>query len=71
MRLEIKKIRLEKYYRIGYMPTIDKYVIATVVTWIAWHNKQTFPRRLIAWDGKEFLGIRIWVKHTYSFIFLF
>ncbi len=30
MRLEIEKIRSEKYYRIGYISVIDKHVIATL-----------------------------------------
>lgn len=39
MRMEMEKVRSEKYYSVGYMPVIDKYVLACVVTWIAWYNR--------------------------------
>lgn len=39
MKLEMEKVRSEKYYSVGYMPGIGKYVLACVVTWIAWYNQ--------------------------------
>lgn len=32
MKLEKEKICKEKYYRIGYNPNVDKYILAIVVT---------------------------------------
>ena len=39
MQLENEKINRDKYYSIGYSPELDKYVLACVVTWIAWYNR--------------------------------
>lgn len=39
MKLENEKIRNEKLYRVGYIPSIDKYVMACVVTWVAWNDE--------------------------------
>ncbi len=39
MRLEKEKIRAEKLYRVGYIACIDKYVLASVVTWIVWYDR--------------------------------
>jgi hypothetical protein len=36
--LEREKIS-DKYYGVGYSPFIDKYVLYTVVTWVAWYNR--------------------------------
>ena len=29
----------DKYYGVGYSPYIEKYVLYTVVTWVAWYNR--------------------------------
>lgn len=39
MRLEKEKIRAEKLYRVGYLASIDKYVLASVVPWVAWYDR--------------------------------
>ena len=39
MQLENEKINRDKYYSIGYSPELDKYVLACVVTWIAWYKR--------------------------------
>lgn len=39
MRLENEKIRTEKLYRVGYIACLDKYVLASVVTWVAWYDR--------------------------------
>ncbi|SFU75235.1 ABC transporter ATP-binding protein [Butyrivibrio sp. M55] len=39
MKLENEKVRNEKLYRVGYIPSIGKYIIACVVTWVAWYDK--------------------------------
>lgn len=39
MRLENEKIRAEKLYRVGYLACLDKYVLASVVTWVAWYDR--------------------------------
>lgn len=33
------KVRSEKYYSIGYNSKIKKYVLADVITWIAWYER--------------------------------
>ncbi len=35
----MEKVRSEKYYSVGYVLSIDKYVLACVVPWIAWYNR--------------------------------
>ena len=39
MQLENEKVNRDKYYSIGYSTELDKYVLACVVTWIAWYNR--------------------------------
>ena len=39
MRLEKEKVRSDKYYRIGYVACLGKYVLANVVCWIAWYDR--------------------------------
>lgn len=39
MRLDKEKVRAEKLYRIGYLAAINKYVLASVVTWVAWYDR--------------------------------
>ena len=39
MKMTSEKIRSEKLYRVGYLPGIDKYAIACVVTWVAWYDR--------------------------------
>ena len=39
MKLEKEKIRNEKLYRVGYISSIGKYVMACVVTWVAWYDE--------------------------------
>lgn len=39
MKLEKEKVRSEKYYRIGYISIVDKYILANVVPWIAWYDR--------------------------------
>ncbi len=39
MKLDKEKIRNEKLYRVGYIPSIDKYVMACVVTRVAWYDE--------------------------------
>lgn len=39
MRLDKEKIRAEKLYRVGYLESIDKYVLASVVPWVAWYDR--------------------------------
>lgn len=39
MRLEKEKVRSGKLYRIGYIPYLNKYVLANVVCWIAWYDR--------------------------------
>lgn len=34
-----EKVNGDKYYLVGYCPKLDKYVLACVVTWIAWYNR--------------------------------
>lgn len=34
-----KKVRTEKYYCVGYCPILNKYILACVITWIAWYNR--------------------------------
>lgn len=37
--LEREKVRSSKYYSIGYSPSLKKYILSSVVTWIAWYNR--------------------------------
>ena len=39
MKLQNELVRSEKLYRVGYMPDVDKYVIACVVPWVAWYDR--------------------------------
>ena len=39
MILQNEKIRSEKLYRVGYLPSINKYVMACVVPWISWYDR--------------------------------
>ena len=39
MKLQNEKVRSEKLYRVGYMPDVDKYVMACVVPWVAWYDR--------------------------------
>ena len=39
MKLDKEKIRNENLYRVGYISSIDKYVMACVVTWVAWYDE--------------------------------
>ena len=39
MKLENEKVRSDKYYRIGYHSGTGKYILASVVTWIAWYDR--------------------------------
>ncbi len=39
MRLDNEKVRAEKLYRVGYLARIDKYVLASVVTWVVWYDR--------------------------------
>jgi len=39
MKLEMEKIRFEKYYLVSYLSAIDKYVMVCVVSRIAWYNR--------------------------------
>ena len=39
MQLDKEMKRDEKYYSVGYCTKLDKYVLASVVTWIAWYNR--------------------------------
>ena len=32
-----EKVRSEKYYSVGYNSKLNKYMLAVVVTWIAWY----------------------------------
>ena len=34
-----ERVRSEKYYSVGYNPKIKKYLLADVVTWIAWYER--------------------------------
>ena len=37
--LECQKTRSSKYYCIGYSKTLQKYILSSVVKWIAWYNR--------------------------------
>ena len=39
MKLQNELVRSEKLYRVGYMPNLDKYVMACVVPWVAWYDR--------------------------------
>lgn len=39
MNLDNEKVRPEKWYRVGYIARIDKYVLATVVPWIVLYDR--------------------------------
>ena len=39
MLIEGEKVRSEKYYTAGFIPSINKYVIADIVTWVAWYER--------------------------------
>lgn len=39
IKLENEKINREKYYSVGYSPELKKYILADVVTWVAWYNR--------------------------------
>ena len=39
MKLQNELVRSEKLYRVGYMPDLDKYVMACVVPWVAWYDR--------------------------------
>lgn len=39
MQLQNEKIRAEKLNRVGYIACLDKYVLASVVTWVAWYDR--------------------------------
>ena len=39
MKLENEKVNREKYYFVGYSPELGKYVLAIVVTWVAWYER--------------------------------
>lgn len=39
MHLDKEKIRTEKWYRVGYIAHIDKYVLTTVVPWIVLYDR--------------------------------
>lgn len=34
-----EKVRSEKYYSVGYNSKLNKYMLAVVVTWIAWYER--------------------------------
>lgn len=36
---DTQKVRSEKYYSIGYNSKLGKYMLADVVTWIAWYER--------------------------------
>ncbi len=39
MILEREKVRSEKYYSVGYLPKLNKFVLSRVVPWAAWYNR--------------------------------
>ena len=39
MRLEKEKVRISKFYRIGYINPIDKYVLACMITGSSWYER--------------------------------
>lgn len=39
MRVDNEKVRAEKLYRVGYLACIEKYVLASVVTWVVWYDR--------------------------------
>lgn len=39
MDTDTQKVRSEKYYSIGYNSKLGKYMLADVVTWIAWYER--------------------------------
>lgn len=39
MQMEMEKVRAEKYYRIGHLGKIDKFVLVPVFTGIAWYER--------------------------------
>ena len=39
MQLERKQVNREKYDLVGYSPRLHKYVLACVITWIAWYHR--------------------------------
>lgn len=39
MILEREKVRSEKYYSVGYLPKLNKFVLSHVVPWAVWYNR--------------------------------
>ena len=37
--IDTEKVRSEKYYAIGYNSNLNKYVLADVITWVAWYER--------------------------------
>ncbi len=36
---ETERVRPEKYYSVGYNSRINKYMLADVISWIAWYER--------------------------------
>jgi hypothetical protein len=34
-----ERVRSEKYYKVGYNSKLNKYVLADVISWIAWYER--------------------------------
>lgn len=39
MQMDMEKVKAEKYYRIGHLEKIDKFVLVPVFTGIAWYDR--------------------------------
>lgn len=39
LHLEHEKVNREHYYFVGYSPELDKYILACVITWVAWYHR--------------------------------
>ena len=39
MRLENERVARDKYYFVGYSPSLNRYILACTITWITWYNR--------------------------------
>ena len=37
--MDTEKVNSKKYYSIGYNSKLNKYILADVITWLAWYER--------------------------------
>ena len=72
---ETERVRFEKYYSVGYNSKIKKYLLAVVITWIAWYEQyfeiSEYEYEMFGSDELDSIAERAREEGTTSARFLF